>query len=421
MLQAGFAKVEITPPLGSPIIGYFHPRYAAGVRDPLWARALALQAGGRPVVLLAFDLIAITQPQADAIRAAVSTAHGLPDDAIHLVSSHTHTGPATLDILGVPAATGYEPFLISQAAAAAAQALAGLAPARASLATGECKGIAFNRRYWMKDGVVRTNPGYRNPDIVRPAGPVDESLVVLLLEGQGRDVALVNFALHLDTVSGDQISADYPFYAAQTLAAGWPRPVEMMFANGAFGDINHCDFLGADRGAATADIGRRLGEATLAALVGRRPLPADEIACAAQMVTLHRRTIPPEQLAASRALAASAPADSYEGAHVYAREHVALAALPPTLEARVSAFRLGELRGVCLPGEVFTELSLAIKGHCGPVTAVLGNADGSVGYVPTRRAYDEGGYETMPARSSQLAAGSGETLAAAAIKVAAQV
>ena len=34
-LQAGFSRVNITPPLGTEIVGYFHSRYAEGVLDPL--------------------------------------------------------------------------------------------------------------------------------------------------------------------------------------------------------------------------------------------------------------------------------------------------------------------------------------------------------------------------------------------------
>jgi neutral ceramidase len=67
---------------------------------------------------------------------------------------------------------------------------------------------------------------------------------------------------------------------------------------------------------------------------------------------------------------------------------------------------------VGLPGEVFTELGMAIK-HASPfrVTIVAGLANGSLGYIPDRKAYDEGAYEPTSAR---CAAGSGERLVEAA-------
>jgi len=43
--------------------------------------------------------------------------------------------------------------------------------------------LTFNRRYWMKDGTVRTNPGYKNPDIVRPAAPIDPDVGVMRVRG----------------------------------------------------------------------------------------------------------------------------------------------------------------------------------------------------------------------------------------------
>jgi len=416
MLKAGFSRLEITPPPGTCLAGYFGPRYAAGAADPLWVRALALDDGERRGLLLTFDLICLSGPQARAIRAGVRR-QGLPDAAVHLCASHTHTGPATVALLGCTEEQAYRDFLIKQTLAAAAQALAALGPCRLSVGTGRGTGIAFNRRFWMQDGRVHTNPGLRNPAIVRPAGPVDEQVIVLLVEGKQGDVVVGNFALHLDTVGGSKVSADYPYWTGRTLAAAWPRPLEFIFANGAFGDINHLDVT-AEQRAPTRSIGEKLGEAMLAALARRRAV-RPRLAFAAGGVVLRRRQLLPAELREAARVAAAAPTDSYQVEHVYARERLALAALPRTLRARVGAVALGtRLRLVFLPGECFVEHGLTIKAALGGITAVVGNADGSVGYVPTARAYQEGGYEVQAARSSQLAPGSGERLVAAALALA---
>ena len=55
-LQAGFSRVNITPPMGTEIVGYFHARYAEGVLDELEINALALAAGESKVVLMTADL-----------------------------------------------------------------------------------------------------------------------------------------------------------------------------------------------------------------------------------------------------------------------------------------------------------------------------------------------------------------------------
>jgi neutral ceramidase len=65
------------------------------------------------------------------------------------------------------------------------------------------------------------NPAKLDPKIDRPAGPIDGSVPVVPFEGaDGKPIAIyVNYALHLDTVGGDQYSADYPYMLSQILSA----------------------------------------------------------------------------------------------------------------------------------------------------------------------------------------------------------
>ena len=64
----------------------------------------------------------------------------------------------------------------TRAADAAVEAIRDLKPAKLSYQRSEAKRISFGRRYLMKDGNVRTNPGTNNPDIVKPVGnPPDGS------------------------------------------------------------------------------------------------------------------------------------------------------------------------------------------------------------------------------------------------------
>ena len=68
-----------------------------------------------------------------------------------------------------------------------------------------------------------------------------------------------------------------------------------------------------------------------------------------------------------------------------------------------------------MPGEIFVELGQAVK-RSSPFkhTIIAELANGSIGYIPTRRAYAEGNYEPVSAR---CAAGSGETLAETAVRL----
>ena len=87
-----------------------------------------------------------------------------------------------------------------------------------------------------------------------------------------------------------------------------------------------------------------------------------------------------------------------------------------TKETEVQVLSVGnDLAIVGLPGEVFAELGMAVRERS-PFwqTLVIGLANEAIGYVPTRRAYEEGGYEVT---SSRLAPGGGEALVEAAIEL----
>ena len=119
---------------------------------------------------------------------------------------------------------------------------------------------------------------FQNPDLVRRAGPNDPELIVVAVETANGDKAglIVNFALHLDTVGGDGVSADYPAVLAEEMRkAGYTAT---LFLNGACGNVNHLDFLGPeDAVPTTPQIGRRLAEAVQTALKEVRPVEGNEV------------------------------------------------------------------------------------------------------------------------------------------------
>ena len=95
------------------------------------------------------------------------------------------------------------------------------------------------KRFRMKDGSVRTNPGVNNPDILEPIGEVDERVNVLRFDREGGDtLVLVNFGNHPDTVGGCKISSDWPGQLRETVEKTLNNTM-CIFFNGAQGDVNH--------------------------------------------------------------------------------------------------------------------------------------------------------------------------------------
>ena len=102
---------------------------------------------------------------------------------VMLSCTHTHTGPATAGLLGVDKEDGYLEFLVPRIADSVQMANHRLQEAQIGIGMGHEDRLTFNRRFWMKDGTVRTNPGYKNPDIVRPAAPIDPDVGVMRVVG----------------------------------------------------------------------------------------------------------------------------------------------------------------------------------------------------------------------------------------------
>ncbi len=138
----------------------------------------------------------------------------------------------------------YIEILVKKIASSIAMAKKNLKEANVKVGKGEEQNLVFNRRYVMKDGSVKTNPGKLNPDIIRPAGPVDPDILVILLEDDIKNpiALLINYANHVDTIGGTGISADYPGILSRTLKR-FLGDIPVLFLTGAEGDINHINVM----------------------------------------------------------------------------------------------------------------------------------------------------------------------------------
>src|ERR1043166_7534599 len=70
-VRVGVAQIDITPPMGIPLAGYYHERGADGVLDPLFSKALVIESGGQRAALVVLDLISIRREITDQARAAI--------------------------------------------------------------------------------------------------------------------------------------------------------------------------------------------------------------------------------------------------------------------------------------------------------------------------------------------------------------
>ncbi|HEY5910809.1 MAG TPA: neutral/alkaline non-lysosomal ceramidase N-terminal domain-containing protein [Verrucomicrobiae bacterium] len=435
-IRAGVAQVDITPPAGIPMAGYYHERGADGVLDPLFSKAMVIETGGQRVALVVLDIITVTRAVTDEARGEIEKTTGIPGTHVMVSATHAHTGPQ----LAAPSkfsgdmggqkqlAVDYTRALPGKIAESVRAANERLQPARVSVARGRCEGLAFNRRYYMRDGSVGWNPGKMNPNIVMPAGPTDPEVSILYIEkpdaGRPTDsvASYVNFAMHPDTTGGSKISADWPGALGRVLAAYHGLQHVTLVANGTCGNINHCDFSWQWLNSGTNEANRIavvLGAAVLEGYKNLQPLRTGGLAAKSETVELALPEISPEQVEEARKTLAATKDDRSGNFMKLVRSYRALDVAgrqgkPHRVE--VQAVSLGrDAAWVGLPGEVFVELGLAIKKRS-PFrqTFVVELANESIGYIPDRRSYAEGNYEPESAR---CAPGSGEKLVDAAVRL----
>jgi hypothetical protein len=296
---------------------------------------------------------------------------------------------------------------------------------------GEAKGISFMRRYRMKDGTVRTNPGMGNPDVVCPLGVPDEQLQMVRFVRSGkREIAMMNFQCHPDTIGGTRFSADWPGLACGYLEHAMDGNVDAILINGAQGDTNHLRVkknpgeVIPERYEMAKHMGRVVAGAALsvwgicvpaktgkvqAAVRNVRALTnkgrPDEVPIAAKYVKLHRsgrgREIPGIGMEHTANVAA-------------AYRIMELKDSPEEVDVPVSVVAIEDsLAFGGFPGEPFTWMGTELKRRSPfamtfPACCVNGMQD----YFPTRSAYADGGYENA---SSRFKAGIAESLVDGAV------
>lgn len=431
--QAGAASVDITPPAGVPMAGYYYVRYNEGTHDPLHAKALVFEKDGRKAALVALDLIGIPAEVTDRARVFVEGLTSVPGANLMVSATHSHTGPEmgsrlrNVDPAALARLDAWRAALPAKIAEAVKAAEANLQPVRVQAAVGHEDSVSFIRRFRMLDGSVAWNPGKMNPKVQAPIGTIDPAVRSLFLSGRdGAPVAAyVNFANHLDTVGGLRYSADYAYALSGVVdAAKAANPGHVtLFTLGCAGNINHIDVRRAEpqKGPGeAARIGAILGAAALKSQPGSKML-ADlgEVRTRREIVPLPLAEFKAEEAAEAREILANYGAPNAKPFYDQVRAFKVLeleARKGKPIDAEVQVITLGDqVAFVGLPGEIFVDLGRAIQARSKyPHTFVVSLANGSIGYVPDRKAYPEGAYEVI---STRVREGGGELLVDAALRL----
>jgi hypothetical protein len=391
-LYVGAAKVEITPEIETfedrngngrrdadePFVdlngngrwdpvylaGFGLNRIALGVRDPLWARAVWLEKGGRGALLVALDLVGLPHGRVRRLRGRLGEA----GEAAILCATHVHSGPDTIGLWGpLPGLSGvseaYLGRLEEAVAEAARRAREGRAPARLRAAAVRVEGV-------VKD--------------IRPPAIKNETASALLAEdaaGRPRAV-LVSFALHPEALGAKNrfVTSDYPHFLREALERDFPGAVAF-FAAADLGGMQTPDVR-----EPSWEEARRVGE-TVAGRVTEALREAPTVPVPVVRFVRREVRFPVENRRFQAAFKAG----------VFGRETEPLVEERDgrwTVGSEVAALRLGEILLVTVPGEAFPEVgrevfALMRARH----KMLLGLGQDEVGYILPKEDFEPNRYE----------------------------
>jgi len=426
-LKGGCAKVNITPPLGIPLIGSYG-KPSDDVLDELYARALVIDDGTNAVIIVSCDLLYTPLEEiAGPVREIIAEKTGIPEQNILVCATHTHSGPEVFTKSKFTTAADapapdidrcYLDTLVKKIAGSALIAHKEMQQVKIGAAKGQAPEIVYNRRPKNSNGLVKM--AFTIPPEVRATrkvvvdpggdvrttfvlpddknewkfGPIDPEVCVLRVENTAGELlaSLVNFGCHpvcIYPFLSTAVSADYPAYVTEVV-----EQVEgglCLFSLGLAGDA-----VPFDRGVLPRlQIGRAIGGEALRRL---------QFVTTTGDVTLGG-------LKTEVAFPAKKPAKGKDAGN---------GKIPGLVTSEIQVLRLGDIYILGLPGEVLVEVGLQIKKRAGLENLfIVTLSNDAIGYVCHSAAYDEGGYE--PAGATNLAKGAGEIMIEKSLELIGQI
>jgi neutral ceramidase len=413
-LRAGAATVDITPQGSVFLYGYPHVRrYSTGVHDALECTALYLRNDVGQALFLANDLIWVTKLLATEIRGRIRASTGVPEEAIMLTATHTHSGPImsvhlsnSADQILPKADPAYLALFADRVVAAAVAAVRAAEPAEIGLALARAEEAGTNRH--------------------DPAGPTDPEVPVLVARSltTAKPLAcVVVYGMHPTVLHEDStlISADFPYFTRRFLQQhAFSSPCSVLYLNGAAGNQSPRHLTRANNFAEAQRLGENLGR-SLARVVPtiafrreasirvcrrdveveprRFPSPGEAEQALQRAKTRHeclRNEGAPRQLVRTAECDLFGAEETVELARA-ARDGRLESAIHSSCPAEIQVIAIGPWRFVAWPGEIFVEYGLELKRRA-PNTFLVTLANGELqGYIVTEEAASRGVYEASNA------------------------
>jgi len=360
--------------------GYYLGRKAEGILDDLKARVLFLQEKERKLILVSCDITSFSTELADALRREISAEENVPFENILIAATHTHTAPAGQRMRGCGEISfEYLGQLREKIKEAVRAAIGKQEEAEAFYSFKIIEPIGFNRRRGNFE-------------------PIDPLLKLIIFKGKDRTLYLVSYACHPVILRRiNKVSPDWPGALVREMEKDGNCGI---FFQGFCGDINPVAVLNGREQGRMEDVsfyGRLLYEGVLKAEEDAHKISNPALTAVERRIKLPLKVLSREEIEREkRAWVERAESRGEEGAKRFIEDwgeealgkYEEFLANPYLENVPIQIIGIGELKIVCLPGEVFCEYDLKLRKEA-PNILTIGYANGMVGYIPTRSAFEE--------------------------------
>ncbi len=424
ILQVGLGEKVITPDEKVRMRGFARSQVSTGVHDDLYARSLLVEgADGSTVVLMAVALCGMTEDYAERIRAIITEKTGIPAANVIISCTHTHSGPNVgsshdtfnkEEVDKTIASEQYRQFLVDQCAASAVEAWENRQPGKIGIESTTVFNLGMNRRRLIYGGL--------HPD--------PEVAVIKIEDAQGELLGVAfNYGCHPSGLDWQNtlLSEDWPYYSIRGIKESLGEDIWVAYYQSAEGDINlgynsELSAIGAEMPIRNYEYiekkGRLMADAVLESLPSVETSGGLDVVSVSDRFDYPLRNSYPVSLEqaerdaeeAKKRLKEAKENPELKGTRILdgfvveefqaiqrfrnARRFYQTENRPSTRNLEQQAVRIGDAVFVTFPGELFSEIGLAIKnGSPLDKTYIIGVCCGPGGYLPAAHEFIEGDYE----------------------------
>jgi len=399
-LQAGAAKVDITPPADAalPMSGYAGRQEGfKGIHDQIYARVIVLSDGSRQAAIVSWELIGVPTAVWEELSERIARETGIQPEYLLLTAVHDHSAPAPFGIYGnaSPKSASYTKRLQDATVEAVQQAKANLQPARIGIGTGRASVNVNRREYSAESGWWL---GYN------AEGPSDKTVTVIRVDAlSGKPIAVfINYPVHAVVMGPEnyQISGDLAGATSRYVENYFRRKPEdtprsdagpairlrpdaatdgvvAVWTSGAAGDQNPVSVARGSDFTMVDALGRILGEEAVRVANAIHTTGRARIWGKQQVITCPGRKIEPGRL----------PRKDYTWEDSDA------------VSIRLALITINDIALAGVSGEVMTMIHQHLRNES-PFsrTVMVTHANGSSGYIPDDAAFDQVSYEITTSR-----------------------